>query len=637
MGMFHHYGRGGKRLQRKTISEHHAGVRFAALLLCLSMLAGFLPALARAADGGPLLSSMVTFDSITLHYADAYGKPVEPAIQTGQDTKTLLEKDQKLVLKYTYHITEEQCENIAAGTCYYLDVSPHLVLPANLSTPLNLKLKDETTEQQFGTLYADGTRAWVTFLADSTDNSKTVLSEFAPLYDAYFYLDCNRADDVPADATEEEKKNNLYAMKFETTPETSLHFGYAENEPVTAKAQINKGGSLTGKTITWTIDYTPWQNPAEGDGVTLDTPFELRDTINNSLHSFVNGSVTIDDDPVTNTYTFRGDIPEKVEAYVLVEDSGDGASTLLTFGGTKFNAGEATGADPAKPVAITYKTEIKDELLLPGGTGGKSVTNAADLFADKDGAFNRLNISSSSTIPIPQPIWLEKEGKTTRIDGQGSTTDWEVVFYPNGFAFTEENHLVLHDQLPGSSEPVKGSLEVNGKPVTVNVGEDKSFTVSPILPEGTEPVHITYQTHVPEEWYIEHDDLGSNVAYFTFEYDGASYTTPEAVKQIGSGDGSGTSGTPKLTKAGGKYNPEARTVEWTVNINPHRAYFMGGTFTDDLGAVIPACGDSGHGHGLELVNVVADIDVKISDGANSNVSREPTEDEKELISLEYAQ
>ncbi len=178
MGMFHRHSRGGKRLQRKPKSEHHPGVRLAALLLCLSMLTGFLPALARAEDQGGNLSSIVTFDSITLHYAGADGQSVGAAVQNN---------------------------------------------------------------------------------------------------------------------------SNLYAMKFENN--TQLKFGYAENEPVSAKAQINKGGSLTDKTITWTINYTPWQNPTEGDGVTLDTPFELRDTIDTSLHSYVNNSITIDGQTVTGSFS----------------------------------------------------------------------------------------------------------------------------------------------------------------------------------------------------------------------------------------------------------------------------------------------------------------------------------------------
>lgn len=79
-----------------------------------------------------------------------------------------------------------------------------------------------------------------------------------------------------------EGHDNLYAMKFENTDQELL-FGYAENKPVTAKARISKSGSLTDKTITWTVGYTSWQNPAENDGVTLDTAFELRDTIDANL------------------------------------------------------------------------------------------------------------------------------------------------------------------------------------------------------------------------------------------------------------------------------------------------------------------------------------------------------------------
>lgn len=52
MSMFYRHNRGGKRLQRKPKSENNSGARLAALLLCLSMLMGFLPALASAADDG---------------------------------------------------------------------------------------------------------------------------------------------------------------------------------------------------------------------------------------------------------------------------------------------------------------------------------------------------------------------------------------------------------------------------------------------------------------------------------------------------------------------------------------------------------------------------------------------------------
>ena len=237
-------------------------------------------------------------------------------------------------------------------------------------------------------------------------------------------------------------------MKFENSKQ--ITFGYAENEPVTAKAQINKDGKLQDKTITWTINYTPWQNPAASDPVTLETPFELRDTIDTGLHSYVDGSVKIDGSSVT-TYTSRDDIPSGAETYVLVETPENGINTVLTFGGTKFNAGEATQGNPATPLTIAYQTSINDDLLLPGGKGGKNVSNAAELFADENGTFNSLSISGKSTVTIPQPTWVTKEGHTTRNPGNGSTTDWTVTFQPNGFTFTEDNGLTLHDQLPNGS------------------------------------------------------------------------------------------------------------------------------------------------------------------------------------------
>ena len=506
MSMFYRHNRGGKRLQRKPKSESSSGARLAALLLCLSMLMGFLPALASAADDEEKLSSIVTFDSITLHYAGVGGQPEGTAIQDG----TLLEKDKQLVLRYTYNITPDQCAQIAAGTNYYLEVSPHLVLP-NLRDGSEVTIETENGTVPFGKIYSDGSRAWVTFYAKS-DSPDTVLSEYGELNNAFFYLNCNRADQVPTGESPIEGNSNLYAMKFENNEQ--ITFGYAENEPVTAKAQINKDGKLQDKTITWTINYTPWQNPAASDPVTLETPFELRDTIDTGLHSYVDGSVKIDGSSVT-TYTSRDDIPSGAETYVLVETPENGINTVLTFGGTKFNAGEATQGNPATPLTIAYQTSINDDLLLPGGTGGKKVTNAADLFAGENDVFNSLNITSSSTVPIPKPTWVTKEGHTTRDPGNGSTTDWTVTFQPNGFTFTEDNGLTLHDQLPNGSTLVEDSVKVNGAEVMATAGTNNDFTISPIT-TNNQPVTITYQSHVPEDMYDSGTSLGSNIAWFTF-------------------------------------------------------------------------------------------------------------------------
>ncbi len=64
------------------------------------------------------------------------------------------------------------------------------------------------------------------------------------------------------------------------------------------------------------------------------------------------------------------------------------------------------------------------------------MTNGVELFAETDGEFQGLNISSSQTVAVPQPVWLTKKGTTTRYDdGTGSATDWTVTFFPNGFSF----------------------------------------------------------------------------------------------------------------------------------------------------------------------------------------------------------
>ncbi len=326
-----------------------------------------------------------------------------------------------------------------------------------------------------------------------------------------------------------------------------------------------------------------------------------------------------------SAYTSRDEIQGNEDAYVIVETPENGSNTVLTFGGTKFNAGEATQGNPATPLTIAYQTSINDDLLLPGGTGCKKATNAADLFAGENDVFNSLNITSSSTVPIPQPTWVTKEGHTTRDPGNGSTTDWTVTFQPNGFTFTEDNGLTLHDQLPEGSEPVRGSLKVNGTQTSVTVGADNSFTVSPIVPDGNAAVKITYQTHVPEDMYDSGTSLGSNIAWFTFQYGGQEYTTPQAKKDIGSGDGSGTPGTATLVKTNKGYNAATRTIEWTVTINPHRANLKSGTFTDNL-KIGNTCGVAGHTTGLELVDGTSGIAVLVDGAALEN---------SDLVQLEY--
>ncbi len=616
MKIFYRHSCTYKPFQGRSKPQKNLGVRLTVFLLCLSVLAGFLPELAMAADNHEKLCSIVNFQSIELHYPGVDGQIIGAKVQD----HALIEKGERLVLQYTYEITEEQCSQIVAGTNYYLEVSPHLLLPdLGSGSPLTVKT-EEGGEEKFGTIYADGSNAWVVF-DEKPDGGGTVLSDYGGLLNANFYLECRRAGQPPEGESPVPGYNNLYAIKFETGDE--LYFGYQENEPVTAKATIDKRGSFQDKTITWEIDYTPWQNPTSEDPVTANTPFELQDTIDTSLHHYVPDSVTIDG-ASTAVFTSRDDIPQGIETYLLVEGTEGGSNTTLNFGGTKFNPGKATQGDTISPLKITYQTSVNDDLLLTGGAGGKTVTNAAEVLAGADGAYTPLNIKSSSTVTIPKSTWLTKEGKTTRNPGNGSVTDWEVTFLPNGFSFTGENNLTLHDQLPAGSTLVADTVQVNGAAVTAETGENNDFTVSPILTDH-QLVTITYQTQAPEDMYDSGTSLGNNVAWFTFGYGGKDYETPKATTPVGSGDGTGTPGTATLVKTNSGYHAATRTIAWTVTINPHRAYLKSGTFTDDL-KIGSACGISGHTGGLELVGGEQGITISI-DGA---VSEDP-----DLVQAEY--
>lgn len=610
----------GKRLPKTTRPRSRPGARLAALLLCLAVLAGALPVLASAEGEAPrMLAGFVTISDITLQNAAEEAVP----------DNALLQRGEALTLHYEYAITAEQCLAIAdnaANTPYYLAISPHLKPPENLSEPL--KTDDGT---RFGTLCADGGRAWVKFVPDALQNFAGGF-ESTPnepvLTGAYLDLRCTRADNVPENEHPIAGESNRYAMIVEERQ--LLKFGYAENEPLNAAAVLRKGGSgPADKTITWTISYTPWQNPSASDlekyQVDQDTPFELRDTIDSSLHSLKENSVRIGGAPVADAayYTSRGDIPEGAEIYVLAEPSEDGKSTLLTFGGTKLKAGTAKLGETVTPLTITYDTVIRDELLLPGG-GDSKVTNTASLFGDgdKDGVFNSLSISSNpAEVTVRQPPWVTKTGTTDRHDTGGSTTAWTVTFQPNGFSFVEENDLTLHDQLPPGSKLHTDSVEVkvggaavpvaagnlNVTPATDTAGQ--SFTVSGIITDN-KPVTVTYRTSVGEDMYDSGTDLGSNTAQFKFRYKGKEYA-PEIATPVDSGNGSGASGTATLLKSNGGYNAAARTIGWTVTINPLRADLQSGIFTDDLSQIGPACSVAGHTRGLEVADGRAGIKVLV--------------------------
>lgn len=633
MTFYHHKDCGGSRRLKNPGVPKHFKMQLPALLLCLTMLSGVLPALTASAEentGNDLFfSHIVEFQSITLHYAGADGQPEKEAIQDN----TLIAKDRQLALRYTYEITEEQSKKIQANTEYYLKVSPHLVLPDLKSgSPLTIKIEDSTVE--FGKIYADGSRAWVAF-SPNNDNSGTIIEDCGGISNAFFYLNCDRAAAPPAGEPPLDGHSNLYAMKFENDEQLVLTFGYAENEPVSAAAQIAKNGSLKDKTITWNINYTPWQNPSAQDPVDLNTPFELRDTLDTALHDYVKGSAKIDGTSVPE-YSSRDMIPADSEAYMIVESSENPRTTSLIFGGTRLNAGQATAGKPANMLTITYETSIADTLLLPGGSGGSKITNAAELFAGKNGAFNSLSIRSQAAVPVPRPTWLEKSGTTTRhTDGTGSTTDWTVTFYPNGFSFAASDKLTLHDQLPAGSTLVKNSVNVSGANTNVTVTEENgtnAFTVDPIAadPKDGQPIKITYQTKVSEDMYDSGTSLGNNTAWFTFRQNGTDYETPKITAPVGSGDGSGTPGTATLVKKNTGYDPATRSITWTVTINPHKAELRGGTFTDDLSAAGGVCRTGEHTGGLELKDGVNGIDIKIN-------GLSPTDNERKLLTLKYDQ
>lgn len=573
------------------------------LFLSAVLTAGFLSVQTNA-EGELQFSDIVDFTDVSLWYADESGKP-DQKIEGGAEP--LLEKNVGLALCYSYEIKDGMIGGIAAYTPYYLAVSTHLAASPGLKggEPLTVEIEGKDSEE-FGKLYAEGAKAWIIFKADESGTG-TVLAKLLTENDidsfqGTFYLQCGRAAEPP-DLNEE----NRYTMEVEGRD--LFTFGYKEKERTERKAAVKKNGSLTGKTITWTIEYTPWQNPnpAGPDQIAADTVFELRDTIDASMHSYIENSVIIDGISVADSAS-RESLPD--DRYVVVENTERG--TVLNIGGNSLRAGKAAEGDTVTPITITYQTTLRDTLLLPGYEGKPEIANTAKLCAQKDGSFRELGINDSHKITVEPLTWTQKEGTTTRVNGSGSYTDWTVTFDPNGFTFPSDSALKFHDQLPESSTLAADSITIDGAAVhagDIATEEGNRFSFS-VDKEVTGPVTIKYRTTVSEATYEEGTDLKENTAWFTFQYLGKEYETPHVTKPVDSGGGSGTSGTALLVKSNGGYLAGSRSIEWTVDINPHRAYLKSGTFTDNLSETAgEGCGISGHGKGLELAGDVSSIDV----------------------------
>lgn len=608
-------------MQVRSISK----LKIGRIFLCAAIAVYALSIQTKAEGSENRFSAIANFTDISLWYADENGEPYQKIEKDG----TLLEKNAGLALRYDYQITADKM--IEADTPYYLEISPHLLPDLPGGIPLEAEMEGEAPVA-FGSIYASKTeaKAWIQFTADGSGTvlKKLLTENGMEDFQGYFYLKCGRAKNPPA-----EEEENRYTMEIEG--KELFSFGYQELERSEEKAKIIKGGSLQGKTITWTIDYTPWQNPdSDGpDKITADTAFELRDIIDGTKHSYAAGSIEADGIKVKE-YAPGDQVPEDAEIYAVIENTESG--TVLNIGGKELCAGNAPAGNPAQPIKITYRTVLNDTLLLPGNEDSLEVANEVMLYAKKEGSFQGTGISGSCKTKVEPHKWIEKAGNTTRVNGNGSYTKWTITFSPpNGFTVPQGSELTLHDQLPEGSTLVKESIEIDkvkAEEDDIKIEGGNQFSVS-VNKEVTQPVVITYRTTVPEKKYEDGEDLGKNIAWFTFSYQENPYETLRAEKSVGSGDGSGTSGTAALVKNHGEYQKGSRSIAWTVDINHHKAYLKGGTFTDDLRetTVGSCCNIDGHKKGLELTGGMSGVEVLLDGPA--------TETEKEelasRITLDY--
>lgn len=120
----------GKIMQvRLTINKLKIGM----ILLGAVMAAGVFSVQTKA-EGENKFSDIAEFTDISLWYADE-NKEVE--------NQALLEKEVNLELRCNYKMKDGKIGSITANSPYYLEVSPHLVLPLN--SPLTVKIDDSET------------------------------------------------------------------------------------------------------------------------------------------------------------------------------------------------------------------------------------------------------------------------------------------------------------------------------------------------------------------------------------------------------------------------------------------------------------------------------------------------------------
>ena len=352
---------------------------------------------------------------------------------------------------------------------------------------------------------------------------------------------------------------------------SSVNILIEENQP--KDHSLTKSGSYANDEFSWTITYEVGDKTA--------APYTLIDTFDASKMIYKTGSysVTVNGGPPITTGVLDAGTPGTIK-YTLP------ATPPLSLGDT---------------VVVTYKTVLADAQLLPGTTAKQNtvVNNTAELY---DGALATGITATSGNVTASgkDKTWLDKTGQV--MDGvNGRSILWTIKIKTFG---RDLSNLTLYDRLSDTHTLDQASIIINGSPLSAgsnanlitgsaldSVSGDPTFAIELLPTSGSYAAEytITYETKISPTEFNEsltddEDDLKcDNNAWLDFNWNeygpGTTPVTflPFPEFEVGVGVHTGL-----LRKSFVGYDPATHIITWQVEVNPHAAWLVGGTITDDL-------------------------------------------------------
>lgn len=317
--------------------------------------------------------------------------------------------------------------------------------------------------------------------------------------------------------------------------------------------EIGEGDTITStKPIRVEISFGV---PVEGDDPTPDNPVRQGDTVSFALSS----------------------------AFTLVSsDTIELKMGSLLVGHATF----ATDSDTGEVVATV--TFDGDESVFNGDSNAVSCRFAADFVYDDDGESGNAGdhtvtiLEKSYTVNVPEePIeyTVDKEGTANLEEG---TISWSVtVGATQGEEDIDLSGYAFYDDLQNVGEYVPGSFQIDGqdKPVV-----SENNTLSYVFPDNTlGEKTITFKTKIPAESYYENTEqtitnkaqLLKEDSTVVKEDEFDAVFTPKWIEKSGASSDVGSTGV---------YNPEDRTITWTITANQMEATLNNVVITDALTA-----------------------------------------------------